>query len=96
MPISDEDVASASFYKPADESEEIKYLKEQRQQLGGPLPSRVVHAPKLKAPGPEFVQGYAKGSGDKAPSTTGVSAAQSHNFSPASTITSIWPSASSP
>ncbi len=72
LPISDEDIAQAPFYKPPEESEEIKYVKERRKQLGGPLPARVIRAPRLKAPGPEFIQGYTKGSGDKAPSTTGV------------------------
>jgi pyruvate dehydrogenase E1 component len=47
-------------------------LHERRKELGGYLPSRVVRCPKLKAPGIEFVQAYAKGSGDKAPSTTMV------------------------
>lgn len=72
LPISEEEVAQGSFYKPPEESEEIKYLKERRKQLGGPLPSRIVNCPRLKAPGDEFVQAYVKGSGTKAPSTTGV------------------------
>ncbi len=72
LPISDEDVAGGGFYRPPEDSEELKYLKEKRKHLGGFLPSRVVNYPRLKAPGPEFVQAYTKGSGDKAPSTTGV------------------------
>ncbi len=72
LPISDEDASRANFYKPADDSSEIQYLKKQRKELGGPLPARIVKYPPLKAPGPEFLQLYAKGSGDRTPSTTGV------------------------
>jgi pyruvate dehydrogenase E1 component len=72
LPLSDEEVASASFYKPADDSEESRYLHQRRKELGGSLPLRTVKCPTLKAPGNDFVQAYAKGSGDKAPSTTMV------------------------
>jgi len=35
IPISDEEIAEAPFYKPPEDSPEIQYLKERRQQLGG-------------------------------------------------------------
>ena len=38
IPISDEDVAKAPFYKPDKNSKEIKYLKECREKLGGYIP----------------------------------------------------------
>jgi pyruvate dehydrogenase E1 component len=47
-------------------------LHERRKALGGYLPSRRANAPGLKCPGEDFIQRYSKGSGDKAPSTTGV------------------------
>jgi pyruvate dehydrogenase E1 component len=72
LPISDEEVSRAAFHKPAAESQEMKYLQERRKALGGYLPARVVNCPKVKAPGANFVEPYAKGSGDKAPSTTMV------------------------
>jgi pyruvate dehydrogenase E1 component len=72
LPVSDEAVAKAGFYKPAENSGELRYLKERRKALGGWLPARVVRCPALKAPGDDFVAYYAKGTGDKAPSTTGV------------------------
>ena len=50
IPISDDDVAFAPFYKPPDDSPSIRYLKERRQQLGGYLPRREVLAPPLKTP----------------------------------------------
>lgn len=40
IPVSDDDIAEAPFYKPAEDSEEIRYLKERRQALGGYLPQR--------------------------------------------------------
>jgi pyruvate dehydrogenase E1 component len=70
LPLSDEDVAHADFCRPAADSAEMKYLKERRLALGGSLPARVVKCPSLKAPGTDFVQRYATGSGDKTPSTT--------------------------
>jgi pyruvate dehydrogenase E1 component len=47
IPISDEEVAQAPFYRPSDHSPEIQYLKERRAALGGPVPRRVVVAPAL-------------------------------------------------
>src|SRR5574341_557373 len=40
IPISDEEIASAPFYRPPENSPEIKYLKERREKLGGYVPSR--------------------------------------------------------
>ncbi|HZT80152.1 MAG TPA: pyruvate dehydrogenase (acetyl-transferring), homodimeric type, partial [Gemmataceae bacterium] len=70
IPLSDEDAEHAPFYKPPDDSREIQYLKRRRQELGGYLPARVVRCPSLKAPGPEFVAAYSKGSGTDRASTT--------------------------
>jgi pyruvate dehydrogenase E1 component len=72
LPISDDDVASAEFYRPPETSREMKYLKERRAALGGPLPARVVRCPKHEPPPPEFVAAYAKGSGNGTPSSTMV------------------------
>jgi pyruvate dehydrogenase E1 component len=40
IPISDEDVAKAPFYRLAPGSEEMKYLMARREALGGPVPVR--------------------------------------------------------
>jgi pyruvate dehydrogenase E1 component len=72
LPLDDNDVAKAEFHKPAADSQEMKYMHERRKELGGYLPARRVQAPSLKAPGPDFVKNYVKGSGDKMPSTTMV------------------------
>jgi pyruvate dehydrogenase E1 component len=41
LPISDEDLPNIPFFKPSDDSPEMKYLHERRQALGGYLPSRL-------------------------------------------------------
>jgi pyruvate dehydrogenase E1 component len=70
IPLSDKDAEHGPFYKPADDSRELTYLRDRRKQLGGSLPARRVECPPLKAPGPEFVEVYKKGSGKDEPSTT--------------------------
>ena len=50
IPISDEEVAATPFYRPPDDSPEIKYLHERRQALGGYLPQRRESAPPLEIP----------------------------------------------
>lgn len=50
IPINDEDVYSAPFYKPADDSPEMQYLKERRKSLGGSLPARIPTTEKLDIP----------------------------------------------
>jgi pyruvate dehydrogenase E1 component len=40
IPISDERVAEAPFYRPPDNSPEMKYLRQRREALGGPVPMR--------------------------------------------------------
>jgi pyruvate dehydrogenase E1 component len=50
IPINDEDVAKAPFYKPPEDSPEMRYLKERRAQLGGSLPARRPTDEKLDVP----------------------------------------------
>src|SRR5579875_3346364 len=70
LSVSDETVNKVGFYKPPEDSNEMKYLRKRRKELGGYLPVRQVKCPPLKAPPVEFVQNYTKGSGNKALSTT--------------------------
>jgi len=44
IPIPDSELAKIPFYKPADDTPEMKYLHERRQALGGYLPKRRVRA----------------------------------------------------
>ncbi len=50
IPISDEEVGKAPFYRPPENSQEIKYIRERRGSLGGPVPSRPTEHPKLEVP----------------------------------------------
>ncbi len=70
IPISDEDVVDAPFYRPAEDSQEIQYLKDRRNALGGFLPKRVVNAPKLGLPDEKLFNEFAEGSGERELSTT--------------------------
>jgi len=71
IPISDDEIAKAPFYKPADDSPEIKYLHERRKALGGYLPARDPNrAPPLKVPELSAFELLLKGSDDREMSTT--------------------------
>ena len=54
LPLSDEQAESLTFFKPADDSPELRYMKSRRDALGGPMPRRetrcdVVPKPDLMA-----------------------------------------------
>ncbi len=70
IPLSDEECIKAPFYKPADDSTEINYLKEQREKLGGSLPSRSANKTPLKIPELNYFEELINGSGDREISTT--------------------------
>jgi pyruvate dehydrogenase E1 component len=57
LPMTDEQVVNLEFYKPADDSVEMRYLHQQRQNLGGYLPKR--HAVAQVVPVPDITR-YAK------------------------------------
>jgi len=70
IPIPDDQLNSTPFYKPADDSEEIRYLHERRQALGGYLPARREEVPRLEIPGLQTFKSLLEGSGDREMSTT--------------------------
>jgi pyruvate dehydrogenase E1 component len=70
IPISDEEIAEAPFYKPAEESQESQYIRERRQKLGGYLPARSVSIEPLKAGAEEPFEEFYKGTEDRKASTT--------------------------
>ena len=72
IPISDEAVAQAPFYKPAEDSAEMVYLRERRKVLGGHLPQRIKECEKLPIPGLEAFKELLGGSGGREFSTTGA------------------------
>jgi pyruvate dehydrogenase E1 component len=50
IPITDEELPNIPFYKPSPDSPEMKYLMQQRERLGGFLPTRVNDIEKLEIP----------------------------------------------
>jgi pyruvate dehydrogenase E1 component len=54
IPISDEEIVDAPFYRLPPESPEMVYLHERRKARGGFLPGRRVKAESLEAPPPDF------------------------------------------
>ena len=50
IPISDERVSEAPFYRPPEDSPEMVYLRERRKALGGPMPSRSIKPVTLQVP----------------------------------------------
>ncbi|MGR9107071.1 MAG: pyruvate dehydrogenase (acetyl-transferring), homodimeric type [Gammaproteobacteria bacterium] len=72
VPIADDRLEELPYYKPAEDSAEMKYIRERRRRLGGCLPARRQDAPLLQVPGLEMFDAITKGSGDSAVSTTMV------------------------
>ena len=50
LPLSDDDVAALRFFRPADDSPEMQYLRARRSALGGALPLRNGNSPALPVP----------------------------------------------
>jgi len=50
LPLSDEQAKGLAFYKPADDSAEMRYLREHRANLGGSLPKRETLCDRLPVP----------------------------------------------
>jgi len=71
IPISDDELDEVPFYKPDRKSEEIQYLLERREKLGGFLPRRISKAPSLKVPAiGEVFKAQLETTGDREVSTT--------------------------
>ena len=70
MDVTDKEVAEAAFKKPAEDSVEMKYLRERRELLGGSLPQRRNAAPPLDVPPLEAFDALLQSSGDREISTT--------------------------
>jgi len=64
LPIKDEDIEEgvAPYYHPGEDSEEVRYLKERRKQLGGFLPERRVHPVDIDLPRDDLYGEFFKGS----------------------------------
>ena len=70
IPIPEEQVAEAPFYRPAADSPEVEYLLERRRALGGFVPQRRTMHPRVEIPGPGTFAEFHEGTGDREVSTT--------------------------
>ncbi len=71
VPIDDASVADAPFYRPAEDSPEIQYLKSRRKALGGSLPQRRTEADEtLEIPPLSIFDALLQGTGERKISTT--------------------------
>jgi pyruvate dehydrogenase E1 component len=70
IPISDDQLYAAPFFKPAEDSPEIQYLKARRAALGGYLPQRRRTAPPLQAPVLASFDALLQDTGERDMSTT--------------------------
>jgi pyruvate dehydrogenase E1 component len=70
IPLSDEQCAEVPFYRPAEDSEEVQYLRARREELGGYVPQRSVRAKPLVADHGELFKEFLTGSDGREVSTT--------------------------
>ena len=70
IPLDRNAVERAEFHRPPQDSEEIRYLVHQREQLGGFLPTRELDCPTLRTPPLAQFAELLRGSGERAVSTT--------------------------
>ena len=70
LPLTDEQATNLTFFRPEENSEELKYLKEQRTKLGGQLPKRYSECDKLNVPGIASYAAFAIKAESKEMSTT--------------------------
>ncbi|MGH9513510.1 MAG: pyruvate dehydrogenase (acetyl-transferring), homodimeric type [Terriglobales bacterium] len=72
IPIPDDELHDAPFYRPADDSPEIQYMQERRKQLGGYLPDRKVRSEPMKPLSESHFEEFYKGTDGREASTTMV------------------------
>jgi pyruvate dehydrogenase E1 component len=70
IPIPDDKINDIPFYRPAEDSPEIQYLKKQREALGGYLPARTTTCDALATPDLGVFSHVTQGLGDRELSTT--------------------------
>jgi pyruvate dehydrogenase E1 component len=70
IPLTDRELEEIPYYRPAEDSPEMVYLRRQREPLGGPMPKRVVAAERLEVPALSAFKQILGGTGDRTNSTT--------------------------
>ena len=70
IPLDDEAIKKAQYFKPSETSPEIQYLKARRRELGGPLPERLSECEKIAPPPLASFDSLTKSDGNRSQSTT--------------------------
>ena len=70
LPLSDEQAKGLAFYKPAEDSPEMRYLQEHRQRLGGSMPRRETACEAVPVPPVRSYAQFALNAAGKEMSTT--------------------------
>ena len=70
LPIDDDDIANVPFYRPPEDSPEIRYLQERRNELGGSLPARHAEVELLETPSLELFEKQLEDTGKREISST--------------------------
>ncbi|MCB4810555.1 pyruvate dehydrogenase (acetyl-transferring), homodimeric type [Methylovorus menthalis] len=70
LPLTDEQVENLSFYKPADDSPEMQYMKQRREAMGGFVPSRRRKGNELTVPELSAFENMLGATGEREISTT--------------------------
>jgi len=70
IPLSDEDCIEVPFYRPAEDSAEVQYLRARREALGGYVPKRSVRSKPIAADHDELFKEFFEGSDGREVSTT--------------------------
>ncbi|MEM7220112.1 MAG: pyruvate dehydrogenase (acetyl-transferring), homodimeric type [Pseudomonadota bacterium] len=70
LPLSDAELESVPYYRPAPDSAEMQYMQRRRAELGGPIPQRLVVDENLEVPPLSAFKNQLGGTGERSNSTT--------------------------
>ena len=70
IPLNDDDCITVPFYRPAEDSIELQYLRSRRQALGGYTPKRSARSTPIAADHDELFKEFSEGSDEREVSTT--------------------------
>ena len=70
IPIEDKKLEDVPYYRPAEDSLELRYMKKARESLGGSVPQRRKETYALNLPASKIFEDLSKSSGDREISTT--------------------------
>ncbi len=70
IPLDEEAIRRADFYRPPEDSRELQYMQSRRSALGGLLPHRNTNCVSLATPKRELFQEFFSGTGDRPVSST--------------------------